>query len=163
MFTSLYWFGNLDTEMWFNLQISTFIFGVLCSSRNQGNSAFSPTSFMHTQGCMFCICFFLGSKSQLQRCFSSPLLWDLPVLDISNQGAAPGSPFLGTPWRWLKIVVGSGHISLGVFFLHLGSQISSKNWEGLESTLPTAEDVVEAGLDKAHRKYGVSPVGSPLV
>lgn len=62
--------------MWFNLQISTFIVGVLCSLRNQGNSAFSPISFMHTKGCIFCICFFLGSKSQPQRCFSSPLLWD---------------------------------------------------------------------------------------
>lgn len=163
MFTSLYWFDNLDTEMWFNLQISTFIFGVLCSLRNQGNSAFSPTSFMHTQGCMICICFFLGSKSQLQRCFSSPLLWDLPVLDISNQGAAPGSPFLGTPWRWLKIVVGSGHVSLSGYFLHLESQIPSQNWEGFEATLPTAEGMVEAGLAGVHRKCGVSPAGSALV
>lgn len=141
--------------MRFNLQISTFIVGVLCSLRNRGNSAFSPISFMLTQGCMFCICFLLGSKSQLQRLFllHCCVTLNLPVLDISNQGAwcelgcCSREPFFEN----------SGHISLDGLFSYLGSQITSQNWEGSEPTLPTAEGTVEADLAELHRKWGMSP------
>lgn len=116
MFVSLYWFDNLNTKMLSNLQISTFRVGVLCSLRNQGNSLFSPISFMHTQACMFhvfcCFFFFLGSKSQLQDVFlhhSEPEI--LPVLDSSrnlvwNELLLWAGTGLGNPWRWLKVEVG---------------------------------------------------------
>lgn len=145
--------------MWFNLQISTFIVGVLCSLRNQGNSAFSPISFMHTQGCMFCICFFLGSKSQLQRLFllHCCVTLNLPVLDISDQGlgvswaAAPGIPFVGdSGGQWT-------HQPWWAFFFTWEVKKTSQNWEGSESTLPIAEGMVEADLAELHRKRGMSP------
>lgn len=154
--------------MSFNLQISTFIVGVLCSLRNQGNSVFSP-HLLHAHAGTY-VPYLLFLRHQIpatEMLFFSTAVrpWSFLCLTYRTRGlgvkwtAAPGSRFFGTPWRWLKIAVGrsratTGHASLGRLLLHWGSQTPSRHREWFESTHPMQRTWWKQILQKSTETIG---------